>query len=171
MFFWSFWKRIIKTNLMKKNFFTLLLAAVLISSCSSDDGESDGSSIVGTWDAIEVNLGESVDWNDDGTASENLMDEIDCFAATATFTADGEYSSATTQINFDITEEGYTITCGGPVPASGTYSTEGNTLRITDDEDDESRESTYSISGNTLTVTGYVEAVDGIATLVMTRRE
>jgi len=160
-----------KTNLMKKNLFTLLFAAVLISSCSSDDGDGSGSSsIVGTWDAIELNLGESVDWDDNGTSSENLMDEIECFAATATFTAEGEYSSATTQINFDITETGYTITCGGAVPASGTYVLDGNTLIVTDDEDGETEEATYDISGETLTVTGYVEAVDGEATLVFVRR-
>lgn len=157
---------------MKNYFIALLSLVVLFASCSSDDGDASGNvSIVGTWDAIEVDLGESVDWNGDGTSSSNLMDEIDCFAATATFTADGEFSSATTQINFEVNEAGYTLSCGASISASGTYGIDGNTLSITDDEDGETGESTYNISGETLTVTGFVEAVDGDATMVFVRRQ
>lgn len=160
-----------KTNFMKKNFFTLLFVAVLISSCSSDDGDDSGNnSIVGTWDAVELDFGESFDWNGDGTSSSNLMDEIECFAATATFTAEGDYSSATTGINFNADETGFTYSCGGAVTTSGTYSVDGDTLIVTDDEDGETGESTFDISGQTLTVTGYVEALEGEATLVFVRR-
>lgn len=161
-----------KTNLMKKNLFTLLVVAVLTFSCSSDDGDDSGNnSIVGTWDAIELDVGESFDWNGDGTSSSNLMDEIECFAATATFTAEGDFSSATTEINFNADETGFTYSCGGPVTTSGTYSVDGDTLIATDDEDGETGESTFDISGQTLTVTGYVAAVDGEATLVFVRRQ
>ena len=161
---------------MKKNLFTLLFAAVLISSCSSDDGGgSVDASIVGAWDIVELNFGESVDWDGDGTSSDNLLDEIECFAGAVTFTAEGEYSSATTEINFEATETEFTYTCGGPVTASGTYSVDGNTLTATDAEDGGTGESTYSISGDTLTVVGPVqivdvEAVDGEATVVLVRR-
>lgn len=161
-----------KTNLMKKNIFTLLVVAILFASCSSDNGDDSGNnSIVGTWDAIELNAGESFDWNGDGTSSSNLMDEIECFAATATFTAEGDYSSATTEVNFNADETGFTFSCGGPVTSSGTYSVDGDTLIITDDEDGETGESTFNISGQTLTVTGFVESVEGEATLVFVRRQ
>ncbi|WP_127136496.1 lipocalin family protein [Flagellimonas oceanensis] len=161
---------------MKKNLFTLLLVAVLISSCSSDDGDGPvNASIVGTWDIVELNFGESVDWDGDGTSSDNLLDEIECFAGTVTFTAEGEYSSATTEINFEATETEFTITCGGPVTASGTYSVDGNKLTATDAEDGKTGESTFSISGDTVTFVGPVqivdvEDVDGEATLVLVRR-
>ncbi|WP_421823703.1 lipocalin family protein [Flagellimonas oceanensis] len=161
---------------MKKNLFTLLLVAVLISSCSSDDGDGPVNvSIVGTWDIVELNFGESVDWDGDGTSSDNLLDEIECFAGTVTFTAEGEYSSATTEINFEATETEFTITCGGPVTASGTYSVDGNKLTATDAEDGKTGESTFSISGDTVTFVGPVqivdvEDVDGEATLVLVRR-
>ncbi len=168
MFFWSFWKRIIKTNLMKKNFFTLLLAAVLISSCSSDEGESDGSSIVGTWDAIEFNMGEAVDLNDDGTASDNLLDELDCFASTATFTAEGGYSTATTGIYFEATEDSFFITCDGVETTSGTYTLDGNTL-VTIGEEGEV-ESTATVTTDRLVVTGEDDDF-GQVTLVFERRE
>lgn len=152
---------------MKQRFYMLLLASALIISCSSDDGESDGSSIVGTWDAIEFNMGEAVDLNDDGTASDNLLDELDCFASTVTFTADGGYSTATTGIYFEASESSFFITCDGVETTSGTYTLDGNTL-VTIDEDGEV-ESTVTVTKDRLVVTGEDEDF-GQVTLVFERR-
>ncbi|SFB87487.1 Lipocalin-like domain-containing protein [Flagellimonas taeanensis] len=153
---------------MIKRFYILLLASALIISCSSDDGESDGSSIVGTWDAIEFNMGEAVDLNEDGTASDNLLDELDCFASTVTFTAEGGYSTATTGIYFEASESDFFITCDGVETTSGTYTLDGNTL-VTIDEDGEV-ESTVTVTKDRLVVTGEDDDF-GQVTLVFERRD
>ncbi|MER3375247.1 MAG: lipocalin family protein [Allomuricauda sp.] len=153
---------------MKKNFFTLLLAAILISSCSSDDGDgSVSASIVGTWDAVEFNMAAGVDLNEDGTASENLLDELDCFASTVTFTADGGYSTATTGIYFEANEDSFSITCDGVETTSGTYALNGNTL-TTNDEDGEV-EATVTVTQDRLIVEGDDEDF-GEVTLIFERR-
>ena len=67
---------------MKKFIFkTLALTAlVLVSACSgSDDDNNSSVELEGTWKLTAWNIGESVDLNNDGTASSNLLDEMDCY--------------------------------------------------------------------------------------------
>ncbi|MFD2100768.1 lipocalin family protein [Flagellimonas iocasae] len=152
---------------MIRKIYLLLFATVLISSCSSDDGGSDGSSIVGTWDAVEFNTAVGADFNQDGTASQNLMDEVDCFASTVTFTAEGGYSTATTGIYFEASEESFSITCDGVETTSGTYELNGNTL-VTIDENGEVV-ATVTVTKDRLVVEGDDEDF-GEVTLVFERR-
>lgn len=70
---------------MKKNLIITGLfgfAALVFSSCSSDDnGDSvnEETMIAGTYNLTEYNTGEPTDFNLDGTANENQMNESDCY--------------------------------------------------------------------------------------------
>ncbi|WP_299126968.1 hypothetical protein [uncultured Winogradskyella sp.] len=79
---------------MKKLIFTLfsLASLVLITSCESDDDASTNSdaSIEGTWLLTAWNSSIPLDLNNDGTASTNLLDEVNCLTnETIVFDANG----------------------------------------------------------------------------------
>lgn len=140
---------------MIRKFYTLLFASMLIVSCSSDDGDAsdDGASIVGVWDAIEFNTAIGLDLNDDGTASSNLLDELDCFEVSSTFTEEGTFTSTSSSILFEGTDIDFTLSCDDGVETnSGTYVLNGSALTTTDEDGDV--ESTVSITATRLTVSG-----------------
>ena len=63
---------------MRKLFLNLLAFTFLIvaTSCSSDNNDNP-TQVDGTWKLTAWNVGESYDLNNDGTASSNLLDEMD----------------------------------------------------------------------------------------------
>ncbi len=57
-------------------FLFILCFALLLVSCSDDDNEDV--SIVGTWKLTAWEVADGLDINNDGTASVNILDEIEC---------------------------------------------------------------------------------------------
>ena len=65
---------------MKKG--VLLIFALLVLSCSDDDGGSGPDPnfdlVVGTWNLSELTISPEQDINEDGTFTNNILDELDC---------------------------------------------------------------------------------------------
>ena len=85
-------------------------------SCSKDDGpapESEISKASGTYELIELNVNPPQDINDDGTASNNLMDELSCISGTLALRSNGTYGFNLTGIEVtSITNGQFFIECG-----------------------------------------------------------
>lgn len=127
---------------MKKLFLNLfiLTGLVLTTSCSSDDDDNNNSvELEGTWRLTAWNVGESYDLNNDGTASENLLDEFDCLNNETLVFMNGiatYMSTSYLEIYVEFGEGGesdatYTIECeleDEDTPA--TYTQNGNTISI-----------------------------------------
>lgn len=58
---------------------TLVFAGLAMTSCSNDDDNNSSVSIAGTYKLTEVNTGSDTDFNKDGTAHENQMEESTCY--------------------------------------------------------------------------------------------
>lgn len=153
---------------MKFKLILLCSVIVFFASCSSDDDNSPGSnSIVGTWKGVSLTISESFDYNGDGKESNDIFKEVPCFTITTTFNADGTQDSTVSDLEFEASEDDFTIQCNGSSSYSNTYELEGNTLTTTDE--DGAIVSTISIKGSKLTVKG--ETADfGYATIVFERQ-
>ncbi|KQC29106.1 hypothetical protein AAY42_03750 [Flagellimonas eckloniae] len=112
-------------NLIKK--VPLLVCFVLLLfSCSIDDGEQGidppNFDVIGLWDLVEVNVNPAQDINMDGTASTNLIDEMDCISGTLLIDGDLVWTYEQTDIAVSpITNNQYVVTCLESVTATGTW--------------------------------------------------
>lgn len=140
-----------------------VLTALVFTSCESDDDGSSSSNIQGTWKLTAWNSVESFDLNNDGVASTNLLDEMDCYnnetivfannVATAISTS---YADITAEIVVGTTNEfNYSIDCEQEFSSDDAiFTVNGNTVTITTTEmfDGEVSENVLvaTINGNTL---------------------
>ncbi len=127
---------------MNKLFF-LLCFALFLTGCSEED--SGDISIVGTWKLTAWNVADGFDINDDGIASTNILDEIECTNnETLIFEANGVVASNKT-FNPEIAiilQEGTTnnymfnVTCDkqGVIGFATTYSQNIDTVTFNDKE-------------------------------------
>lgn len=104
----------------------LVCSVLLLFSCSNDDGEQGidppNFDVIGLWDLVEVNVNPAQDINMDGTASTNLMDEMDCISGTLLIDGDLVWTYEQTDIAVSlITNDQYVITCLESVTATGTW--------------------------------------------------
>lgn len=91
----------LKNSVMKKvKILAMTILAISFGACSSDDDSSNNNmgSIAGRYNLTEFNTGAATDFNQDGTASTNQMDESSCYDARRidfnsdnTFTYDMDY--------------------------------------------------------------------------------
>ncbi|MEZ4857604.1 MAG: hypothetical protein R2781_02215 [Flavobacteriaceae bacterium] len=162
---------------MKKIAFTLLIATLLISCKKDDDGDS-GTSIEGTWKLTAFTTETGFDFNNDGTASTNLLAETNCYQnETLEFSSNGS-GTATTRSYADITldfvagsttEYEYTVNCIQETETSSfNWAQNGSNMVITATD----FSYTGTISGATLTIiipSGFVvEVEDGNGTAFTT---
>jgi hypothetical protein len=66
---------------MRKLLIASLITVVLLflTSCTNDDDSSNSNdTLSGTWKLTAFNSTTAYDWNNDGTASINILDEVDC---------------------------------------------------------------------------------------------
>ncbi|MEM1003320.1 MAG: lipocalin family protein [Bacteroidota bacterium] len=160
---------------MKKLIFRLLvISPLLFMSCpEDDDGVTDeNSDLIGTWQLTAWNSDTAYDIDGDGTASINLLDEIDCLAfETLIFNNDNSAEVNTTsslEIEIEL-EDGdvndFTLDVSCEFENDSfilTWTRNGNEITlIEDDFVDESL--VANLSGNTLTFssTENIEVLDG----------
>ncbi|WP_298345283.1 hypothetical protein [uncultured Algibacter sp.] len=129
---------------MKKLLLSLCCAILLVSftSCSTDDTQdSNDSSIVGVWTLNAWNIEDGLDMNNDGIASTNLLDEIDCSRnETLFFDKNGVVSLNTTfnpdlnisLLNSETNTYNFEITCDtdGIVSLATEYTIENSMITI-----------------------------------------
>lgn len=138
-----------KRNIMKR-LMSVLFIAVLFAACSSDDDNNSEVGIVGNWTLVELNAENPVDFNNDGTADRNIMNEIPCYEGDASFTADGNYRLSLSNVSAEEVNGIWVIDCVGHSVNSGTYVLNGNQLTTTpNNPDEESDTTTIDLRGNT----------------------
>lgn len=142
-----------------KKFFGLLFIAIAFTACSSDDdnGNTNATSLEGTWKMTAFNTENAYDLNNDGTASTSVMDETNCYQnETLVFNADGTgAANNTSYAEIELTlitgttdEYEYTVTC---VSENDTtpflYTKNGNDVTLNVSGSSQAA----TLSGNTLT--------------------
>jgi hypothetical protein len=138
----------------------VLASMTLTTACSSDDdGGSNGSTnVTGTWKLTSLLTETSLDINNDGDASNNLLIESDCYQnETISFGANGtgsinsnSYLEVEAELVVGTTDEfTYSINCFIDEEVfSMEYTTAGNTVTIIDED---MFAVIGTISGNTIT--------------------
>ncbi|MGB1230820.1 MAG: hypothetical protein ACPG5M_01130 [Winogradskyella sp.] len=148
---------------MKKNVLKVLalLMVVISFSCSNDDdGGSDNVELTGTWKLTALNAIETYDLNNDGSASINLLNEMNCLTNETLVFSDTNVVTANSTSYVDIyaeletgstTDYDYTVECESEVYSDpATYVRNGNSVTITiQDDEDEDEVLVGIISGNT----------------------
>jgi len=135
-----------------------IIITTFIHSCTVDNSqdiiseETDASSIIGTWDLTSLRYSEAIDFNFDGEASEEFLDELPCFNIVLVFREDGTFGSMATDIEFDFTMNSMVDCLDSTTPTMGTWSLDGNTLITV--SDGETIETPLNLEGDTLTLSG-----------------
>lgn len=150
----------------------LLLFFVLINfiSCSSDDnggGGQEGLEFAGTWVLTEINLSAAIDANNDGTTSDNLLDEVDCLQDTLVLDETFEWNSTevVAQTISPITNDLYFVNCSDQRNQNGNWGVSGSNLILVG-----SVNRTFLISGDQL-IENLAQDLPGIRTMVYTRQQ
>lgn len=153
-----------------KEFFLLLIFTLLIASCNIDDGVEGipppNFDVIGLWDLVEVNVNPAQDLNMDGTASTNLMDELDCISGTLLIDGDLVWTFEQSNLNVTpITSDQFSIGCSDTNSATGTWFSDET--EVTFDGDDAL--TALTISGDQL-VNEVGEDLPGIQSFAYVRR-
>lgn len=122
----------------------MMLNALVFTSCTNnEDDNNPDESIVGTWKLTGWNITQGFDLNQDGTISNNILEEIDCLNnETLVFNADGSLiSNNTSYLDIQIllitgtTDEYiFDIDCGEDIDSYAlSYTQNGNTIIVNDD--------------------------------------
>lgn len=87
--------------MMKSLKIALMASLFVVASCSNDNSGSDPVSIVGTWDAVELQLDESTATEDELLASDflEILTANDCYVLSVEFT-DGGTAIAENSLNY-----------------------------------------------------------------------
>lgn len=154
-----------------KPFYLFLSVAVLLFSCSDDDGD-DGESdpqvlnVIGTWTLVRIDVSAPIDANLDGTSSSNVLDESDCPEETLVIEGNFEWRSTViapggiSQITGDL----YSVTCLPVQNQDGDWGVSGNNLILVG-----SANRTFLVSGDQL-FEDIGEDLPGIRTFVYARQ-
>lgn len=127
--------------------------------CSSDDDSNNDSeaSLEGIWILSSLRVESTFDFNNDGTASQNLFEETPCYDNDfINFRTDGTVNvvTALTEITVEVTsptEYNHVYECLDGFDQETTWTRDGNTITV----EYGSTDLVGTISGNTLTV--YIE--------------
>lgn len=130
---------------------SILFISVLFTACSSDDDNSSEASLVGSWTLVELNATSPIDFNNDGTADRNIMNEIPCYEGHASFTADGNYLVTLSKLDSGEVNGVLVIDCVGSLVDSGTYVLNGDQLTLNPiNPEVESSITTIDLNNNTV---------------------
>ena len=131
----------------------ILLISIPIFSCSSSDNETN-SELVGKWKVTSLKIESAFDFNNDGTASTDLLNEVPCYDNDfLLFSEDGAVNvvNAFAQISAEVTSPTvfkHVYKCLTGVNRNTTWTRDGNTITIENGSNDLSG----IISGNKITV-------------------
>ncbi len=117
-----------------KRLMSVLFIAILFASCSSDDDDSSSENrLEGSWTLTQANLGAPIDFNNDGTADPNFINEVPCFTGDITFKADGTFTQNFSKVEAEELNGEIMYICNGTLTNSGTYELNGDQLTTTVD--------------------------------------
>ncbi len=139
---------------MKKIF--LLFCFVSLLSCSDDDGGAEPNPnfdlVVGSWDLSELTISPEQDINEDGTFTDNILEELPCISARITLSRDNTWSySGNDVVITTITGGLFKFFCSDVVRTEGgNWDVQGNLVRLVDGQGNLTL-FTFSSTENTLT--------------------
>jgi hypothetical protein len=142
---------------MKKVFFAAALIGLTFAACSDDDGQQANVSVEGTWKLTGFTLDEPVDFNNNGTASANLITETGCYNNSGiVFAGNGQAVVSLEGLDVELIVEGgnetINIDCLPPDVATGPYTVTENTVVLSGDAGEGDQDVVLTRSGNTLSV-------------------
>lgn len=120
---------------MKKYTYSLFTCLVLLFvSCSSDDDASttdDSALVIGTYSLTEINVNVAQDVDEDGTASNNMLDELDCLSGRLEINADGTWDLDLVALDItSVTGDFYAIRCGRTDNFTGKWTFQSSVLDL-----------------------------------------
>lgn len=139
---------------MKKCF--LLFCFVCLLSCSDDDGGSETNPnfdlVVGSWNLSELTINPEQDINEDGTSTENILEELPCISARITLSPDNTWSyNGNDVVITTITGGLFKFFCSEVVRnEGGNWDIQGSVVRLVDGQGNLTL-FTFSSTENTLT--------------------
>ncbi len=137
-----------------KRLMIVFFTAVLLASCSSDDDRNSQKGIVGSWTLVELNATIPIDFNNDGTADRNIMNEIPCYEGHGSFTADGNYLLTLSAVEVEEVNGLMVVSCNGSIVNSGKYTLDGDQLTtIPDNPEEDTTTTTIYLNNDTLKTT------------------
>ncbi|WP_422859896.1 hypothetical protein ACOKFD_03000 [Flagellimonas sp. S174] len=149
-----------------------VLLAILSNSCSLDDGVEGtpppNFEVIGLWDLVEVNVSTPQDINMDGTASTNLMDELECITGSLLLNGDLVWTFEQSEIIITtITGNMFSAVCNGTIMGTGNWFSDETEVTFTGGGD---VLTLLSISGDQL-VNDVGEDLPGIQSFVYELRQ
>jgi hypothetical protein len=124
------------------------MACAGMAACSDDDNDSTGindSDVTGTYNLTAIIVPSAVDYNEDGTVSNNLLDESSCYTGSNIVLNDDHTFTSTYSSVFFESETG----CHTE-EASGTWSLDGDQLSLNNTIMEPANTVEYTVSGSTL---------------------
>jgi len=126
-----------------KVFVRILMIAVLMAFGSCDiDSSSDGITppnfeVLGLYDLVEINVSTALDLNEDGTASTNILNELDC--ASGVLLIDADLVWTLNQVDLRVNEIPiddvlFSVSCEDNSSASGTWFSNDTTITFFGDD-------------------------------------
>jgi hypothetical protein len=118
-----------------RSFLFLLSFSALLFSCGSDDDSGNNNEpapVIGVWDLVELNVSPAQDIDQDGTASANILDELNCVSGTLTINDVGTWSLNLSGVSVtSITGGLFDIRCNPTQNFnSGTWAFQNNQLTL-----------------------------------------
>lgn len=131
---------------------SVLFIAILFVSCSSDDDSSSSQNrLEGSWTLTEANLAVPIDFNNDGAADRNFMEEVPCFEGDITFNANETFTQNFSDAGPQEVNGEIVWVCNGTITNTGTYELDGDQLTTTTGTTQpEVTTTTIYLDGNTL---------------------
>ncbi|MEL6974109.1 MAG: hypothetical protein AAGL29_01790 [Bacteroidota bacterium] len=106
---------------------TLLTVLAFVSGCGDDDGDNVApnvdADVVGVYDLVEINVSQSLDIDDDGNSSSNLLEEVSCITGTLTLSENNQWTLNQSNVSVTTITGGlFFADCAGTGNSSGTWS-------------------------------------------------
>jgi hypothetical protein len=141
-----------------KKIILMALAISSLLSCSNSDDDNSSVAIDGTWKLTAFSTQDPCDFNNDGVATTNFMNETGCYNnSKIVFTGSNTATAAIQEVLIDMTvtvgtTNGYTVVVdceANPIPENVPWSQNGNIVTIGASPDNLD----FTLSGNTLSAT------------------
>ena len=132
------------------------MLSLSVLACSDDDGDPTPNPnfdlVLGTWELSELIISPEQDINEDGTSTNNILDELTCISARITLREDNTWSfSGNDVIITTVTGGLFIFRCSEQTrTAVGNWDIQGNLVRLGDDRGTIT-EFTFDSAANTLT--------------------
>lgn len=124
----------LKIDMKKILLFTMVFTILISCNINNDDGVPPPNfDVIGLWDLTEVNIDPPQDINEDGMASTNLLDELDCLSGELLINGNLLWTLEQTSLQVTtITNGQFNVECSGNIEANGEWFSDENEITFED---------------------------------------